>query len=445
MNKCIVIGGGFAGLTTAAYLSSKNIKIDLYEASPKLGGRAYSFLAKDGNTIIDNGQHILMGCYNETLRFMKMIGAGDNLIYQPSLEINFLKENFKLLKLKAASLPYPFNLITGILNYRAISLSQRFKVLQFFIKLFTYSEQELNKLSVYEWLDKEKQNGSISKSLWEIISIGALNTSIKKASAKVFADILKEIFLKGSFASTIIIPKYGLTETYCLNAKTFIEKNEGRIFLSKSVTDLVIRNNKIVEIKTDNESITDFECVISAVPYYSLQKFNSVLYLDKKPELRYSSILSMHLWLSHNPLKEKFYGLIDSPVHWIFNKKSHLTIVISDADYLNGRTKEEILFLVARELKKFIKLDLDDIIDFQIIKEKRATFIPSETTLNSRPSVVAGLDNFFIAGDWVDTGLPSTIESAVKSGRMAADAVLHARTCKFNFYNEKRKNHAGKS
>jgi hydroxysqualene dehydroxylase len=193
------------------------------------------------------------------------------------------------------------------------------------------------------------------------------------------------------------------------------------------------------------KSISDFDCVISAVPYHAFQKFISVSYLNKKPDLRYSSILTIHLWLSHNPLKEDFYGLIDSPVHWIFNKKTHLTLVISDADYLNGKSKEEILFLAARELKKYIKLDLDDIIDFQIIKEKRATFIPSEHTLNSRPSVITGLDNFFVAGDWVDTGLPSTIESAVKSGRMAADAVLHARTCKFNFYNEKRKNHAGKS
>lgn len=445
MNKCIVIGGGFAGLTTAVYLTSKNIKVDLFEASPKLGGRAYSFLAKDGNTIIDNGQHILMGCYNETLRFMKIIGAQENLIYQPSLEINFLKKNFEIIKLKSASFPYPFNLMLGILNYGAVSFVQRLKVLQFFIKLFTYSEQELIKLNVSEWLLKEKQNGDISKSLWEIISIGALNTSVKKASAKVFSDILKAIFFKGTFASTLIIPKYGLSETYCLKALEYIEKNEGCIYLSNPVTELIVRNNRIVEVRSNNESISDFDCVISAVPYHAFQKFISVSYLNKKPDLRYSSILTIHLWLSHNPLKEDFYGLIDSPVHWIFNKKTHLTLVISDADYLNGKSKEEILFLAARELKKYIKLDLDDIIDFQIIKEKRATFIPSEHTLNSRPSVITGLDNFFVAGDWVDTGLPSTIESAVKSGRMAADAVLHARTCKFNFYNEKRKNHAGKS
>ena len=444
MNKCIVIGGGFAGLTTAVYLTSKNIKVDLFEASPKLGGRAYSFLAKDGNTIIDNGQHILMGCYNETLRLMKIIGAQENLIYQSSLEINFLRENFEIIKLKSASFPYPFNLMFGILNYGAISFVQRLKVLQFFIKLFTYSEQELKKLSVYEWLLKEKQNGEISKSLWEIVSIGALNTNIKKASAKVFADILKEIFLKGTFASTIILPKYGLSESYCKSAREFIESNDGKIYLSRPITDLVIRNNRIAQAKTDEEIISDFECVISAVPYHAFQKFSSVSYLNKKPDLRYSSILTIHLWLSHNPLKEDFYGLIASPVHWIFNKKTHLTLVISDADYLNGKSKEEILFLAARELKKYIKLDLDDIIDFQIIKEKRATFIPSEHTLNSRPSVITSLDNYFVAGDWVDTGLPSTIESAVKSGRMAADAVLHARTCKFNFYNEKRKNHAGK-
>lgn len=445
MNKCIVIGSGFAGLSTAVYLANKNIKVDIFESAPKLGGRAYSFLSKDGNTIIDNGQHILMGCYSETLRFLKIIGAHENLIYQSSLEINLLKENFKQIKLRSASLPYPFNLIFGILNYKAISFTERLKVLQFFTKIFTYSQQELSKLSVYEWLSKEKQNGPVSKALWEIIAIGALNTGINKASAKVFSDILKEIFCNGTFASTIIIPKYGLTDTYCKHAKSYIEKSEGNIYLSKPVTELVVHNNRVAEIICDNESITDFECVVSTVPYYSFQKLTSVSYLNKKPDLRYSSILTVHLWLSYNPLKEKFYGLINSPVHWIFNKKTHLTLVISDADYLMNKTKEEILFLTARELQKFTKVMLDDIIDYQIIKEKRATFVPSENTLNTRPSVLTSLDNFFVAGDWVDTGLPSTIESAVKSGRMAADAILNARTCKFSFYNEKRKNHAEKS
>ncbi len=445
MNKCIVIGGGFAGLTTAAYLVNKNLKVDLLEASPKLGGRAYSFLSKDGTTIIDNGQHILMGCYNETLRFIKMIGAKDNLIYQSELEINFLKEGFERIKLEAASFPHPFNLLFGILNYKAIGFKDRLKILKFFFKMFSYSENELKRLTVEEWLRKEKQNSRINKALWEVIAVGTLNTSIKKASAKIFSDVLKEIFLNGKFASTVILPKYGLTETYCDKAQAFIERNGGRIYTSRTVTGLKIENDKIVEVQTDEGNINDFDCVVSAIPFYALQKIIPVSYLNKRPELRYSAILSVHLWLKKNPLKEEFYGLINSPVHWIFNKKTHLTLVVSDADYLVEKTKEEIFNIIAKELKKFTGVSEDNITDYHVIKEKRATFVPAENIINSRPSVITGLENFFVTGDWVDTNLPSTIESAVKSGRLATDAIFHAKSCKFNFYNERKKNNVRKS
>ena len=445
MNKCIVIGGGFAGLTTAAYLVDKNLKVDLLEASPKLGGRAYSFLSKDGKTIVDNGQHILMGCYHETLRFMKMIGAKDNLIYQSELEINFLKEGFEQIKLKTASFPYPFNLLLGILNYKVIGFIDRLKILKFFFKMFSYSENELTRLTVEEWLRKENQKNRINKALWEVIAVGALNTSIKKASAKIFSDVLKEIFLNGKFASTIILPKYGLSETYCDKAQDFIERNGGRVFTSRSVTGVKTENDKIVEVQTDDGNIDDFDCIVSAVPFYALQKIIPVSYLNKKPELRYSAILSVNLWLKKNPLKEEFYGLINSAVHWIFNKKTHLTLVVSDADYLVEKTKEEIFNIIAKELKKFTGISEENITDYQIVKEKRATFVPAENTINLRPSVDTGLENFFVVGDWVDTGLPSTIESAVKSGRMGADSILYAKSCKFNFYNERKKNNVRKS
>lgn len=445
MKKCIVIGGGFAGLSTAVHLANKNIKVDILESSPKLGGRAYSFLAKDGKTVIDNGQHIMMGCYRETLHFMKMIGAQDKLIYQPVLEINFLKEGFKQIKLKTASLPHPFNLLSGILNYQAIDFKDRLKILKFFLKIITYSDKELSRMSVEEWLKKEKQTETINKSLWEVIAVGSLNTSIRKASAKTFSDVLKEIFLKNKLSSRIILPKYGLSETYCNQAQHFLEMKESSVMLSHLVTGFKIKDKNIVEVQTDQGSITDFACVISTIPYYALQKLIPVSVLNKNPDLRYSSILTVHLWLKENTFTEEFYGLINSAVHWIFNKKTHLTLVISDADYLMEQTREEIFELIIRELNKFANMTRDMINDFQVIKEKRATFVPSDNILDSRPSVVTGLDNFFIAGDWVDTGLPSTIESAVKSGRLVSEALLNSKTCKFTFYNERKRNNIGKS
>ncbi len=426
MKKCIVIGGGFAGLTAAAYLSNSGFKVELLEASPKLGGRAYSFKDSSTGSTIDNGQHIMMGCYYDTLKFIKLIGAEDNFLFQKRLEINFLTSDSKLIELKSFPLPYPFNLLFGLMNFKAISISNRIRFLKLFLKLPFINIEKLKELTVYDWLIKENQNEKIREAFWEILSVGALNTSIKKASALTFAIILKEIFLKGNKSATIILPKYGLSESYCESAASFIRKKNGIINLTEAVERMAISDGKIVEIETSKRKIDDFDFVISSVPFHAIKKIIPQLKYQKNFELSYSAILTVHIWLKENMLKEKFYGLINSPVHWLFNHDDHFTIVVSDANDLIEKTKEEIFEVIYSELEQFIKIKKSDILSYKIIKEKRATFIPSKEILFNRPKSITEFNNLFIAGDWTDTKLPSTIESAVKSGRVAAAQIINS-------------------
>ncbi|MEJ2616756.1 MAG: FAD-dependent oxidoreductase, partial [Ignavibacteriaceae bacterium] len=139
----------------------------------------------------------------------------------------------------------------------------------------------------------------------------------------------------------------------------------------------------------------------------------------------YSTIVSINIWLKENKLMEDldFYSLIDSPVHWVFNHKSHLTLVISDANELAGIPKEKIFDIAVLQLEKYLGIQKNEIISYNIIKEKRATFIPSNNILNQRPGSNTVLKNFYLAGDWINTGLPSTIESAVKSGRLVSELI----------------------
>ena len=423
MKHCIVIGGGIAGLASAAYLAKQNINVTLLESSPKLGGRAYSFNEQKSNDVIDNGQHILMGCYSDTINFLKLIGAKENFIYQKSLRINFLTQTGKLVRLKSFASLYPLNLLFALLNFNAISFIERLSLLKFITKLPFMSHQKLSDKNIRDWLKEEKQSDDIIKSLWEIIAVGALNTNIDKGSAFMFREILMKIFFNGNFASTIILPKYGLSEAYVKNAKEFIESNGGKIKLSSSVKEFIISDNKIVGIKTTDEVYKDFDYVISAVPFYAFNNIFPELFLDEKIEFEYSSILNIHIWLKNNPLKEQFYGLIDSPVHWIFNKGNHINIVISDADYLIDKSAEEIYKMCVGELIKCTKLEESDFSQYKVLKEKRATFIPSNKIINTRPSSKTKITNLFLAGDWTDTGLPSTIEGAVKSGRITAELI----------------------
>ena len=436
LKKVIVIGGGFAGLTAAAYLSNSNHKVELIEASPKLGGRAYSFKDDLTGSLVDNGQHILMGCYKETLKFLRLIGADKNFFFQERLKINFLNKQGRLFKLEATQLFYPLNLLFGLLNFEALSFIDRLRLLKFFLKLYFYSDEELKRLTVYQWLLLEGQNEEIRKAFWDFLAIGALNTNTKKASAKVFADILKEIFFKGNEAATIVLPANGLTESYCSEAQSFIEKKGGTVNLSERVIGCEILHDEITKIITSKRTLTDFNYVISSVTWFALNKLETfdvrVQETTSKPRrflsdinlnFEHSAILTIHIWLNENRLQENFYGLIGSPVHWIFNHKDYITLVSSDANDLIDKTKEELFEMAAVELKKYAGIEKEEIKSYRVIKEKRATFVPNNETIDKRPSTKTKIKNLFLAGDWVNTGLPSTVESAVKSGRMAAEEI----------------------
>jgi squalene-associated FAD-dependent desaturase len=420
----LILGAGLAGLSAASYLSSGGYKTIILESSGKPGGRAYSFTDKDTGSVIDNGQHIMMGCYKYTLDFFNKIGAEKNFKIQDNLAVNFLKRGKKIHTLKSVSSLYPLNLFIGLIRYTALKFTDRFRLLKIFFKLYLYSSRDLEKMSVDEWLTNENQSAGIKKAFWEILAVGALNTSIKKASAKMFADILKQMFFRGNKSASIVLPVSGLSESYCGNAISFINKNGGEISFYETVTSLEFSRNKLSAVCTSKRKITDFDYVISALPLYALKRILSSEKQFAFPELEYSSILSMHLWLNNNTLKEKFYGLIDSPVHWVFNHNKYITIVISDADKLVFKSREELYCLISNELDKYLGIKQEDISSYKVIKEKRATFIPSNAILKHRPGPETAYRNFLLAGDWTNTGLPATIEGAVKSGVFAGNHIL---------------------
>lgn len=424
MKKCLIIGGGISGLTAASYLSSKQVKVTLLESSPKLGGRTYSFFDENTQTTLDNGQHILMGCYNETLALLNLVQARDNFLYQQNLRIEFLKEGSTNVSLDASKYIYPYNLLAALLRLRVFGKPDKFLLLKFLSVLPFVSKKRLEKQTVEEWLIASDQTENLIKNFWEIICIGALNANLNKASALMFYEVITQIFFRGNFASTIILPKYGLSESLIDPARNFIVQNGGEIILSSKVEELILKRNKVYSVVTREAGLSDFDFVISAIPVYALEKIIDLKYLSIQNQFEQSTILNIHLWIDKLDLKEKFYGFLDSPLHWIFVKDNHFNVVISDANYLANWEQDELLKMVINELNRFFPIDKNDVKTFKVIKEKRATFIPDNKTEKLRPKAETSIENLLLAGDWTDTGLPATIEAAVKSGRIAAEKVL---------------------
>lgn len=424
MKKCLIIGGGISGLTAASYLASNKIKVTLLESSPKLGGRAYSFYDQETQTTLDNGQHIMMGCFNDTIDLINLIEAENNFIFQKNLKIGFLHEESGNIYLNADKWFYPFSLLSAVLNFKIFNNQNKRQLIKFLLTLPFQNKNKLSSITVKQWLIESDQTENLIKHFWEIIGIGALNSSINKTSALLFYEIITRIFFRGNFASTIILQKFGLSKSLIDPLNSFIVKNEGEILLSNKVNRIVIEEDAAVSVIIGDVKLNNYDYLISAIPLYALARIIDLNNLNLNTQFEYSSILNIHLWIEGLNLKEKFYGFLDSPLHWIFLKDEHFNIVISDADYLVEKDQSEIMELVISELKRFFPLGNGAVKKYKIIKEKKATFIPSNKANKLRPEAETNIRNLFLAGDWTNTGLPATIESAVKSGRVAAEKVL---------------------
>jgi len=427
MSKCLIAGGGLAGLSAAVMLLKNGIDVHLIEASPKLGGRSYSFYNDQFEESIDNGQHIMMGCYNETLKFLDIIGARDNVEIQKNLSLKFVKEGGDIFELATKSDLYPLNLSRAIVSYKALTFKERLKVLDLFLDLYCIEEGDLEDLTVADWLANEGQDKNTRDALWDILAIGTLNSKCEDASAALFARILKRVFFDGNDSSKVVLPVTDLTNMYVNPAENFIKNHGGKISTSERVLSIRLESGEVVELVTSKKTYKNFDYIISAVPHYSLIKIldsdiNDTL---KNIEFKYSPIVSVHLLLKSNPFEGKLYGLINSSIHWLFNHDKYISLVTSAAEELAEMDEQSIINEAILQLENYFPVFSSDfVLNCTIIKEKRATFIPTPMTERQRKQLRSPFQNMFLAGDWTNTSLPATIEGAVQSGFSAAREIF---------------------
>lgn len=457
----LVIGGGVAGLAAAVELASKNFPVILVEQKQHLGGRAYSFIENETGDEVDNGQHLMMGCYHSTLRLLRVINSLNNVSLQPALHVAFrhpVENSFgkkRKIELRASSLPAPFHLLTGLLGLKSLSIGDRLSLLRVGIALMKAkpeSDARLQQMTVSEWLRSLHQSEENRKYLWDILAIGALNDVPDRVSAALFVKVLQAAFLGKRSNSAMAIPRKGLSKIFGEPAADFLRAHGGDVRMNTAVEHLTVHGNRISEVQlsplagSSTGEIIVPDAVISAVPYFDVPKLFDEQTLRKFPEFNCaekfvsSPIVTIHLWFDADFVEEEFVALLDSPIHWVFNKTkiygksksggSYLSLVISGAEQFMEMGKEELTAMALAELRRFFFNEIFDsenrpvsVLHSLVIKEKRATFSPRVGTEQFRPSHKTPLENFFLAGDWTDTKLPATIEGAVQSGFACAEAV----------------------
>jgi hydroxysqualene dehydroxylase len=448
-NNAVVIGAGFAGLSAAVALAERGVRVTVLEGKPALGGRAYSFTDPETGDFVDNGQHVLMGCYGETLDFLKRIGAYDQLVFHEDLEIEMLAGPGQSAVLKTARLPGPLHMTAALFGYRHLSIAERLSVMRGGLRMLAMRRfgDQLRRLTVAQLMDHLGQSEHARRSFWYPLSIATLNDEPDSSSAQQLAEVLKRAFFsRRRRDSAFVYSRVGLTDLYCTGATRLIEGAGGAV-VSHSIVEMLElgAGGNVASVRLrDGRRIeaTDF---ISAVPAPQLLRIlpeNAVAdpFFSRFTGLSSSPIICVHVWLDREVTNSPFIGFIGTTTQWLFNKRQifaqrgeahpgYLSFVISGARKLVDRSNEEILDIVINDLHSMIPASREaKVVKSLVLKEKNATMAPDLQSHELRPTAKTPIANFFLAGDWIQTQLPATIESAVISGRAAAAAVLSRST-----------------
>ncbi len=440
----IVVGAGFAGLSAAATLAADGARVLVLEARPQLGGRATAFADRETGELVDNGQHVLFGCYRETFRFLRLVGAEGHVRMQPSLELVCYDESARRSVLRCPALPPPLHLLAGVLGWGAIPWLDRLAALRVARPIMRARRQleaqaavsvEPAGATVQQWLDHHRQGGVLQDWLWHPLAVAALNQLPQHAAAAPFVRILAEMFGPDASAAAVVLPTRPLHEMYAEPARHFIAARGGEVRTSAPAR-VTVAGGAVQHVDVRGERFAAPRVVV-AVPWFGLRTlFGPAPPAELAPILATAAamqpmpIVTVNLWYDRTVMEEAFVGLPGRTMQWVFDKRlafggsaSHLSLVSSGASDIVAMRNEELATLAAREVESSLPGARGvRPVRATVVREKQATFslAPGQP---ERPGLRTAIGNLILAGDWTDTGLPATIEGAVVSGHRAAAAV----------------------
>lgn len=447
----IVVGAGFAGLSAAARLAARGARVLVLEARARLGGRATAFTDRETGELVDNGQHVLFGCYTETLRFLHDIGAHDNVQRQADLALTVVDRDGRESRLQCPAWPAPWHLLGGVLGWSALTWRDRLAMMRMAGPLRRVQRQLRRAVppmhptqtdgraaaesaeTVSVWLRRHKQTPRLCELLWEPLAVAALNQQPDEAASGPFVRVLAEMFGPEPSAAAIVLPTKPLHLAYAEPARGFIEQRGGAV-RTGALARVTIRDGGVAQVRAGEQTLVA-PAVIVAVPWFALPEAfdgdcsaiaDTLRAAQSTPP---SPIVTVNLWFDRVVMGDAFVGLPGRLMQWVFDKRvvfgessSHLSLVSSGAADVLRWTNAQLIERALDDLRGALPLVRGAaLVRATVIREPKATFsvAPGQP---ARPQTRTTVQGLYLAGDWIDTGLPATIESAVRSGHLAAEA-----------------------
>ena len=435
--RVVIIGGGIAGMAAALRVAEAGDLPIVLEARKRLGGRATSFKDPRNGQLLDNCQHVMMGCCTNLMDFYERLGVGD--CFEWHTETYWANPPHEPDVMRPGLLPAPAHFTGSFLRMRFLDFRMKRQIaraMHRMIRIGITGRSAYVDRTFLEFLQETGQSKEVIDLFWRVVVVSACNLDVDEVGASFAMQVFQEGFLGHPFASAVGLSRVPLEQLYD-PFESVLEAVGGTLHLGTGAMGISFDGSRVTGVVT-SDGIVDASAVISAVPFDRLSRLCSTVMVQADSRLRsldaieVSPILGVHLFFDAQIMTLPHMVLPGRATHWLFNKgidadgHQHVHAVISGAETWMDHNESEIVERVLEDLHWALPASQGlTPIGFRSIKEKRATFRAVPGLDQIRPSAGSGLgiSNLAIAGDWSDTGWPATMEGAVRSGYLAAAAV----------------------
>jgi squalene-associated FAD-dependent desaturase len=429
----LIIGGGLAGLAAAAALAPRGFRVTLLDSRGRLGGRASSFSDNVTGELVDTCQHVSMGCCTNLAHFCKILGI-DHLM-QPQPALYFMTPDRRVSRFRLDRWPAPLHLLRSFASAHYLSLGEKMRVACGLIQLQRHSPDDDPPFQ--DWLAKNHQTPRIVDRFWGLVLVSALNETPDRIGLRYARKVFVEGFMKHPRGFEVEIPVVPLGRLYGDELIRWLREQRVDLQLRRGARKLIVHGNRVTAVDLRQGDAIAADWYLASVPFERLLELVPSEIIEQQPyfsnlrNLETSPITSVHCWFDRSATKLPHIVLMESIGQWVFNRGAtaagewYLQVVVSAARQFRGLGHDEVERRVVAELRRLLPRLADaKLLRARVVTEHAATFSAVPGVDRLRPTQVSPIENLFVAGDWTNTGWPATMEGAVRSGYMAAEALL---------------------
>jgi len=430
--RVAVVGGGLAGLAAGCALADSGFRVTLLERRPYLGGRASSYQHPGTGEVVDNCQHVLLGCCTNLIQFYERLGVANKIRWYDQL--TFLEPGGRASIIGPSALPAPLHTTPSFLRASCLDFADKLAIARAMAVLAPATPSD-NGETFLAWLHRHGQTDRAIDRFWKTVLVSALNEDLDRVSVPAAAQVIRESFLKSVAAGRMGVPRVPLTELYGV-AADYISARGSEVRFRCSAESFQTEPGGVRLLIAGEQELFDF--VVLAVPFDVLSRM-----LPQTPlaaslraalaQFETSPITGIHLWFDRQITDLDHAVLLDRTIQWMFHKSkllasagngSYVELVVSASKSLVEKSKQEIIEMALAELREFIPgARAANLAKSTVIKEVHATYSAKPGMDRFRPQPETAWPRVFLAGDWTATGWPATMEGAVRSGYRAAESV----------------------